>query len=302
MSTELMNQIFMLFGLMAIGYICGKTHVLDATANGKLSGFILKASLPATILNSAFSQNSMESGLVWHVTVTAIGVFILLPIISRLLARVLHLDITYQLMLNYSNLGFMGLPIIASVYGEESTFFVAIFMMIFNIHMFTIGIITLQGKPDSPGGMLKKLCTPAILSALLAFVIVLFHIDAPAPAARLISSLGSVTTPLAMIIIGSQLAQMRFGEVLLKPTLYLMSFLKLAVYPAIVYVVLRLIIGPGLVTNIATILMGLPVAANVTMLCSGYDGDVSLAAQGTCISTLFSLFTIPLMLSILQRL
>lgn len=299
MNTELMNQIFMLFGLMVIGYLCGKTHVLDATANAKFSGFILKATLPATILNSAFSQNAMESGLVWHVTVTAVGVFVLLPVISKLLARLLHLNVTYQLMLNYSNLGFMGLPIISSVYGEESTFFVAIFMMIFNIHMFTVGIITLQGKPDSFGAMLKKLCTPAIISALLAFVIVLFHIDAPAPAARLISSLGSVTIPLAMIIIGSQLAQMRFQEVLLKPSLYMMSFLKLVVYPAVVYVVLRLIIGPGMVTDIATILMGLPVAANVTMLCSEYDGDVSLAAQGTCISTLFSLLTIPIMLSIM---
>lgn len=299
MNPELLNQIFMLFGLMAVGYICGKTQVLDPAANGKISGFILKATLPATILNSAFSQNTMEAGLVWHVTVTAVGVFILLPVISKLLARLLHLDVTYQLMLNYSNLGFMGLPIVASVYGEESTFFVAIFMMIFNLHMFTIGIITLQGKPDSLVAMLKKLCTPAIISALLAFVIVLLHIDAPAPAARLINSLGSVTTPLAMIIIGSQLAQMRFKEVLLKPILYMVSFLKLVVYPAIVYVVLNLIIGPGMVTNIATILMGLPVAANVTMLCSGYDGDVSLAAQGTCVSTLFSLFTIPLMLSIL---
>lgn len=299
MNPELLNQIFMLFGLMAVGYICGKTQVLDPAANGKISGFILKATLPATILNSAFSQNTMEAGLVWHVTVTAVGVFILLPVISKLLARLLHLDVTYQLMLNYSNLGFMGLPIVASVYGEESTFFVAIFMMIFNLHMFTIGIITLQGKPDSLVAMLKKLCTPAIISALLAFVIVLLHIDAPAPAARLINSLGSVTTPLAMIIIGSQLAQMRFKEVLLKPILYMVAFLKLVVYPAIVYVVLNLIIGPGMVTNIATILMGLPVAANVTMLCSGYDGDVSLAAQGTCVSTLFSLFTIPLMLSIL---
>ena len=157
MSPELINQIFMLFGLMTIGYLCGKTHILDAEANAIFSAFILKASLPATILNSAFSQNTMESSLVWHVTITAAGVFILLPVISKLLARILHLDVTCQLMLNYSNLGFMGLPIISGVYGEESTFFVAIFMMIFNIHMFTVGIISLQGKPDSLASMLKKL-------------------------------------------------------------------------------------------------------------------------------------------------
>lgn len=299
MSTELMNAMFMLFGLMAIGYVCGKTEVLDATANAKLSGFLLKATLPATILNSAVSQSSMDLGVVRHVTFTAMGVFILLPVISKILTQVFHLSTTYQLMLNYSNLGFMGLPIISSVYGQESSFFVAIFMMIFNIHIFTFGIITLQGKPDSLRTMLKNLCTPGIISAILAFVIVLFHIRVPGPVSGLLGSLGSVTTPLAMIIIGSQLAQVRFREVLTRPELYVMSLLKLAVYPAIVYAVLRLIIGPGMVTEIATVLMGLPVAANVTMLCSEYGGDVSLSAQGTCVSTLFSLLTVPVMLSIL---
>lgn len=299
MSAELMNAMFMLFGLMAIGYLCGKTEVLDATANAKLSGFLLKATLPATILNSAVSQSSMDLSVVRYVTLTAMGVFILLPVISKILAQVFHLSATYQLMLNYSNLGFMGLPIISSVYGQESSFFVAIFMMIFNIHVFTFGIITLQGKPDSLRAMLKNLCTPGIISATMAFVIVLLHIRVPAPVSGLIGSLGSVTTPLAMIIIGSQLAQVHFREVLTRSELYVMSLFKLAVYPAIVYAVLRFIIGPGMVTEIATVLMGLPVAANVTMLCSEYGGDDSLSAQGTCVSTLFSLLTVPVMLSIL---
>lgn len=156
MSTELMSQIFMLFGLMAIGYLCGKTRIMDETANAKFSGFLLKVSLPATILSSAISQSSMDLGLVRHVTLTAIGVFILLPIVSKILGKLFHLNATYELMLNYSNLGFMGLPIISSVYGEESSFFVAIFMMIFNIHIFTYGIINLQGKPDNLIVMLKN--------------------------------------------------------------------------------------------------------------------------------------------------
>ncbi len=299
MSTELMSQIFMLFGLMAIGYLCGKTRIMDETANAKFSGFLLKVSLPATILSSAISQSSMDLGLVRHVTLTAIGVFILLPIVSKILGKLFHLNATYELMLNYSNLGFMGLPIISSIYGEESSFFVAIFMMIFNIHIFTYGIINLQGKPDNLMVMLKKLCTPGIISALLAFVIVLLHLAIPAPVAKLAGSLGSVTIPLAMIIIGSQLAYVQFREVLTKPSLYFMSLLKLVVYPVIVYLALRLVIGPGMVTEISTILMGLPVAANVTMICSEYDGDVALAAQGTCVSTLFSLLTIPIMLSVI---
>lgn len=287
----------MLFGIMAVGYVCGKCGVLDETANAKFSGFLLKVALPATIINSALSQSSIDLGIVWQVTVTAVGIFLFLSVISRQIARIFHLEATYQLMLNYSNLGFMGLPIISSVYGEDSAFFVAIFMMVFNIHIFTFGIITLQGKAENLRSMAKQLCTPGILSAVLAFGIVVFHLKIPAPASRILGSLGSVTTPLAMVVIGSQLAGVKLGTVLTNPSLYLMTVVKLAVYPAVVYGVLRILMGPGLIAEIAAILMGLPVAGNVTMLCSEYDGNVSLAAQGTCLSTLLSLITIPFLLS-----
>jgi predicted permease len=79
-----------------------------------------------------------------------------------------------------------------------------------------------------------------------------------------------------------------------------MAVLKLAIYPAVIFGLLSLILGPGhILTKIATILVGLPVAGNVTMLCSEYGGDTALSAQGTCVSTLLSLLTIPLMLSFL---
>lgn len=81
-------------------------------------------------------------------------------------------------------------------------------------------------------------------------MIVLLHLAIPAPVAKLAGSLGSVTIPLAMIIIGSQLAYVQFREVLTKPSLYFMSLLKLVVYPVIVYLALRLVIGPNGYRNI----------------------------------------------------
>lgn len=299
MSTELMNQMFVLFGLIMIGYVSNKTGILDETANTKLSGFLIKVPLAATVLHSALIQEPMEYSVIWYGAVIAAAVFAALPFMSMLVTRIFRLDKTYQLMLNYSNLGFMGLPIISSVYGPESIFYVVMFMMIFNVHLFTVGIVILQGKVESPRVLLKKLCTPGIIASVTAFVIVLWRIKAPAPVVDLLSSVGSVTTPLAMIVIGSQLGMVNLVEVLKKRSLYVMTFFKLAVYPAVICVVLRLLLGESMVTNIAAILMGLPVAGNVTMLCSTYGGDTSLAAQGTCISTFLSLLTVPVMLTLI---
>lgn len=300
MSGNIINQMLLLFGLMGVGFIINKGGVIDDTANKRFSAFLLKVSLPATILNSAIKQPEIANSTVLYVTMIAVGVFILMPLMSKLCAVLFRLEPTYQLMLNYSNLGFMGFPIIASLYGEESIFYAAIFMMVFNIHIFTVGVMTLQGKIDSARSLIKKLCNPGIFSAILAFIIVICRVPVPNVAGDLVNSLGSVTTPLAMVVIGSQLAQVELMEILRSYKLYLMSFFKLLVYPAVVYLLLMLMIGPGIEVRVATILVGLPVAGNVTMLSSEYGGNVALAAQGTCISTILSILTIPVMLALLS--
>lgn len=326
MSVSLANEMILLFGLIAVGYIANKAGVLDEMSNTRFSSFILKVTLPSTIVNSVIGRQDVERSEVLFAALIAVGIFVFIPLLSWLIASTFHWDRTYQLMLNYSNLGFMGFPIINSLYGEDNMFYAAIFMMVFNIHVFTVGVMTLQGgrkcdpvlqgneeneEKETEGKQKTKLepgrnspdwkvfLNPGIVSSLLAFAIIMFRISVPASVADIVGSLGATTTPLALVVIGSQLAQVDMLKCLSRWDLYLMSLFKLMVYPALVYLVLMAAAGPGLVTNIATILVGLPVAGNVTMLCSEYGGDVSLAAQGTCVAILLSLVTIPIMLAVI---
>lgn len=298
--TIIINQMTVLFALMAIGYIVNKTGILHGRANRYFSSFLLKVALPATILNSALTQSHLDKLSVIYIALIAVGTFILLPFLSKIIARIFHMESTYQLMMNYSNLGFMGFPIIENVFGSEYVFYAAIFLMVFNVHIFTFGIITLQGKSGSFKGSLKKLCTPGIISALLAFILVLFPVKFPTPVTTVIASLGNITTPLAMIVIGSQLAQVSIISALKNHKLYIMSVFKLLIYPILIYGILYLLIGNTTITQISAILTALPVAGNVTMLCSEYHGNSSLSAQGTCLSTLLSLFTLPFLLILIM--
>ena len=300
MNSSVVHSIILLFSLIAIGYIARKTGILDEIANGRFSRFLLNVAMPGTILYSAVSQKALNHSDLLRITLIAVAVFALIPLCSRGVARIFHLESTYQLMLNYSNLGFMGFPLIASVFGNAHVFYAVIFMMVFNVHIFTFGVITLCGKGQDLRSLLKTLCSPGILSAILAFLLVLFPVSVPEPVTTLLSSVNGITTPLAMIVIGSQLGAVSLHQCLKSGKLYLMTFFKLAVYPALVYVLFSLLLGKGdMMVQIAAILTGLPVAGNVTMLCSQYEGDVSLAAQGTCVSTLLSLVTIPVMLSLI---
>ena len=224
-------------------------------------------------------------------------------------------------MLNYSNLGFMGIPIISTLYGGEYVLHVSIFMMTFNLSLFSYGVYLLSrdasenrsisaaaasGKvlsqsPDSAsesdqktsGFNVKKLLSPGILSAFLAIGIYLLDIRLPQHAVSLFSTIGVTTTPLAMIVIGSTLAGVKFSTVFTDKELYLFSFLKLLVLPLITFFVLRFFIKDRTLLEISTILSGCPIAGNVSMLCMEYNRDVTLVSKGICISTLLSMISIP---------
>lgn len=364
MNSSLLSQMILIFGLIAVGYFANKTGILNETANRCFSAFLLKIALPATILNSAINQGIVERRQIWGAALAAVGVFLLIPLLSWGIASFFHWDATWQLMLNYSNLGFMGFPIIQSLYGEENMFYAAIFMMVFNLHIFTVGIWILRNdrleekmrkqeknceekklgkgwirnleektskkwvgdlegklsreqikklerkqnreqirdlerKPSRENGRSMRFWNPGIVSSLLAFVLLLVRIPVSSSVGEIVKSLGAVTTPLALVVIGSQLAMVDLGKCLLRRDFYVMCFLKLLLYPAIIYGIFVFFAGNGIAAKIATILVGLPVAGNVTMLCSEYEGDVSLAAQGTGISILLSLLTIPLMLMLI---
>jgi len=299
MNVQVWSQMFLLFGYVIVGYICNKFNILDERTNAKLSGFLLKVAMPATILASAFGQDGMQVGVIFRALLMTVGIYLLLPGVSKLLTKMFHWEPTVELMLTYSNQIFMGLPIVRSMYGESSVIYVVIFVMVFNVWIYTSGILTLHGRLTESKTMIRKMVNPGIVAALLSVVIIFMDLPAPTPIVDLLAGVGSVTTPLAMMVIGSNVAQVDLRQVLIRKDLYGIAVCKLILFPLMVRGVSLVLMGPGMYTNVATVLAAMPTAGNVTMLCSEYEGNTSLAAQGTCICTVLSAVTLPILLSIL---
>lgn len=295
----ILNQMASLFLLMLTGYLGNRFHIIDGDFEKKVSRFIVNISLPATVLNSISGMDSSQNIPILPVFAAAVSVFLVSHVVCHIIQKIIRWDSTYELMLNYSNLGFMGIPIISTLFGEQYVLYVSIFMMTFNLSFFSYGVYLLSAGQSGSRFELKPLMTPGILSAFLAIGIYLLGIPLPVQLTGLFNSVGSTTTPLAMIVIGSTLAAVNFSSVFRDKTLYLFSFFKLLVMPVIIFLVLRLYIKERILLEIATILTGCPVAGNVSMLCMEYHRDGTLVSKGICISTLFSLFTIPLVSTIL---
>ena len=296
------NQMVSLFLLMLTGYLANRFGVIDKTFESKVSRFIVNISLPATILNAVTGSDMAHDQEMLPIFAAAVSIFLVAHVVCHFIQKIIRWNPTYELMLNYSNLGFMGIPIISTIYGGEYVLHVSIFMMTFNLSLFSYGVYLLSKDDASKNGSsknhtgfsVKKLLSPGILSAFLAIGIYLLDIRLPQHAVSLFSTVGATTTPLAMIVIGSTLAGVKFSTVFTDRELYLFSFLKLLVLPVITFFVLRFFIKDRTLLEISTILSGCPIAGNVSMLCMEYNRDVTLVSKGICISTLLSMLSIPI--------
>lgn len=287
------NQMVLLFGLMALGYLLKKIRILDTDADNKLSRLVVNVAIPASILQIACRENTLKFEKTLLVLAIAVGIFLAIPLLSKGIIRLTGWNSSCEMMLNYSNVGFMGLPITEALFGAEYVIYTAIFMMVFNLSIFSYGVATLTGGRGAEISWKRMLLSPATLAALITLPIFFSPFTIPAAPAGLIGSVAGITTPLAMMLIGSMLAAVRFREVLTDRRLYLLALIKMVLYPALVYGVLQFFISDPIILGTATLLTGLPVAGNVSMLCVEYDGDQQLAAKGTFLTSLFSVVTVP---------
>jgi len=300
----IIHQMIQLFIMMALGYLLLKTGIMDADLNTKLSKLILKCTLPALMLSSVLSQSGERDysavGMMFFISVL---VYFCLPIISFLIVKLMRFPLDqqglYMFMFSYGNVGFMGFPVISSIYGNIGVFYAAILNIVFNVSSFTLGVILINYGTAKKGEKLidlKMLLTPGVSISVLSIIIYLLGITFPSDLVSVIDSVGNVTSPLAMILIGSTLATMNVRSVFTDLRVYPFMVVKQIVIPIMMWLILRILVHDPLMLGASTVLMLMPVANSSVMFANLYGRDEKLAAKGVFITTLFSLISVPAML------
>ena len=118
----------------------------------------------------------------------------------------------------------------------------------------------------------------------------------PADITSVCNNLGALTTPLAMLIIGSTLATMDIKSVLNDRRVYIFTLIKQLIIPVMVWAVLKLFVGDALIMGVMTVLLLMPVANNSVLFATMFNKDEKLAAKTVFISTVFSMISVPVML------
>ena len=297
-------QMIQLFLVIALGYLLLKIKVLDVDFNQRLTTLLLSVTTPALIVSSVLST-TIEKDLseIIFVFIVAIVIFMVLPILGLIIVKImkvpLHQQGLYIFMTMFSNIGFMGFPVMKSIFGNEAVFLTAIFNMLFNLLVFTVGILFMNYRSAEKISInLRQLFSPGVVSSLVALLIYLTGFQMPDIISSTITMIGDITTPIAMMLIGSTLATIPLKEVFNELRVYPYTILKQIIIPIIAYPILNFFIKDALILGVSLIMISMPVGNIAVLFATEYHKDVALAAKTVFMTTLLSIITIPLIVAL----
>ena len=291
-----------LFVILIVGLVAGKLGYMGGDFDKRLSNLIIDITCPALILSSTMGGTLPDRALILPLLGISLLTYILLTVLAFLLPRYIAHDkadegvVGFALM--FGNVGFMGYPVVASIFGHQAVFYAAVLNVVNTFAVFTVGTMLLGGGCSSSryGIQPKVFYSSPMVAAYLAMLIVAFRIDGiPRFISQPLTLVGQITVPAALLIIGSSMSQLSLRTMLGNRTVYVTTVFRLVLIPLALYYLFMTLGFSPLVVNINTVVIAMPVATYGTILCLKLGRDIQLITEVTFITTLLSVVTIPLM-------
>ena len=293
-----------LFAIVVVGYAAGKLGYLGGTFDKRLSKVVIDITCPALILSSAMTGELPDRQYILPLLFISVITYIVLTGMAYLLPRYLTKRIEDEgpvgFALMFGNVGFMGYPVVASIFGHEAIFYAAVLNVVNTFAVFTIGTMLITGKSEVEGSKFQKkvLYSTPMLAAYLTMAIVALRIDnIPAFISQPLTMIGNITVPAALLIVGSSMSHLSPRAMLGNGTVYATTLFRLAILPIAIYYLCRALGFSEFVVNINTIVIAMPVATYGTILCLRHGKDTTLITEVTFITTLLAMLTIPLLVT-----
>ena len=292
------SQLIALFLMMLVGYIAARARLITPEFRQRLSSLTLNTAAPCIILSSVLES---ESGVNMAAALgTGALFFVLMIALAAVLVRILPVPrgqrALDELMLIFTNVGFMGIPVIQSLYGASGVALLSMFILVFNLVFFSYGVLLISGGLRLN---LRALANACIFAALLALVFGLTGWHLPAPVETALAAVGSMNTPLAMMIIGASLAHSDLRAALTNPRLYRVCLLRMLAMPLAMLGIMALLPIDSVLGGICVALAAMPVAGNCAMISDLYTPEDMTASHAVILSTLLSAITLPLICALM---
>ena len=292
LSIVILKQILLMFLYMMAGFFLYRKKLVTKQGSRELGNILLYVILPAVIIKAYMVPFSAEllRGLILSFT-ASLGALVLSMILSR--AFFGGRRPVEEFCSAFSNAGFIGIPLVEMTFDDSSAvFYVSSFVALLNIFQWTYGVAVMTGKKDSITA--KKLITnPVVLSFLAGILLFLLPLEVPELPAKAITATASMNAPMAMIILGIYLAQMRIRDLFTDRHVWLCSLTRLLVIPSAALIFLLLFPGDRMLKLSILIVSATPVGSNAAIFAQLNGLDYTQAVKDICLSTLLCIVTVP---------
>ena len=297
------QQVAILYLIVAVGFIADRIGIFKQTtaklSNDLLFYVITPVVIVQSFLNMEFNKETISSFLLAFVcmfTTLVVGIFMVIPFFRKDKDN----SSIYKYAVSYGNMGYMALPLCQSLLGSEGVFYCSAGVVAFNILSFVHGIwLMKKGTENDEGFKIKTIVlNPGVLSVAVGLPLFISGLELPEIINGAVTHIANLNTPLAMIFLGTYIANSDLKAMFKQKQNYFVAILKLLVLPAIMFAIFKLIGLTGTIITACMISASVPSATNTVMFAAKYGKDTGVASTVVAFCSLLSVLTIPVMIAL----
>ena len=303
-ALKVLNQVIVVFLLIGVGFTCTKLKMITQTGVKQMTGILLSVVTPCVLIRS-YQDKISEIGLGLVGGLLKAALFTLLSMaLTMLLARLIfRKEETNRYRIDkfasvYSNCGFMAIPLLNAALGPDGVFYGSAYLAVFTVLYWTVGVFTFTEDVKSLS-FKNILVNPGVIGTIISILLFSFRIQLPDIIETPIEYLADINTPLAMIILGAYLVDFDIKTVLKEKGVYLVSLMRLLIFPLLSLAVAKLLQLDGVVAQAVMISSVCPTATVTTLFATRFNLDAAYSAQEVSVTTLLSVITIPLVMLVM---
>lgn len=302
MAETILNQTIIMLILIAVGVLCAKLKIISSDTNRELSKFVLQVVNPVVIFMSY--QKKYEARLVKNLLLTfALSVLAFAVILSVAYIFVRkkegrHTEVE-RFSSIYSNCAFMGIPLMSALFGDEGVFYLTAFITVFNLVVWTHGVITISGEKNMKE-VVKVFYSPTMIAIVLGILTFFLKIRLPAVPESALNFIKEINTPMAMIVSGVTISATNVPKLLKNSRLYFICLVKLIIIPAVLALVMSLFSVDEEVRMTVIVAAASPPAAMCTLFCIKYNKNSVYASEIFTAGTIISVLTLPMIVKLTE--
>ena len=301
--TVLLNKMILFIVLMLIGYYLVKRRLLPPDFIKVASKLVIDVFMIGTILGAMITTGSkidLETlpEILLLVFVTEIIGFTVAGVVTRFVKLEQSRIYAYEILMGLGNNMFIALPIAGALYGDYAVFIVSVSCIPFNVLLYSYGVWKLSGGSVKQKFNYREMLSAPLIATIVGILIILFRIPMPTVIQEIFTSLGAVTMPMSMIVIGASLGNVSLLDAFRQKSLALLSITRLLMIPVITWGVCRFLTSNPVLLMTCMIIGGAPSAVIVSVMAIQYHQDGVFSSEAVQHSTICSVVTLPLLIRI----